>query len=232
MSTVHLVFLVLTFTLPLLFCGVSRWLPSVAFDRSVCRGLALVLLATEVGELVFKIFVEKVPLGSSLPMHLCDWALLATAAALWWQAPRCFEVAYFWGLAGTIQGLFTLAIDHQLALWRHVAFFLIHSGIVVGVLFLVFARGMRPVSASLGRVLMWSEVYLFTALLVNWLTGENYGFLSHPPSTPSPLDHFPKTPWLYVATINGFALGAFALLYVPWWIADRRKKSPLSSTRG
>lgn len=232
MSTVHLVFLVLTFTLPLLFCGVSRWRPSVAFDRSVCRGLALVLLATEVGELVFKIFVEKVPLGSSLPMHLCDWALLATAAALWWQAPRCFEVAYFWGLAGTIQGLFTPAIDHQLALWRHVAFFLIHSGIVVGVLFLVFARGMRPVSASLGRVLMWSEVYLFTALLVNWLTGENYGFLSHPPSTPSPLDHFPKTPWLYVATINGVALGAFALLYVPWWIADRRKKSPLSSTRG
>ena len=48
MSTVHLVFLVLTFTLPLLFCGVSRWRPSVAFDRSVCRGLALVLLATAV----------------------------------------------------------------------------------------------------------------------------------------------------------------------------------------
>lgn len=173
--------------------------------------------------LLFKVLVEAIPLGDALPMHLCDWALLATAAALWWRAPRCFEVAYFWGLAGTIQGLLTPAIDANLGWWREVAFFVVHSGIVVGVLFLVFAKGMRPVPASLGRVFLWSEFYLATALIVNALTDGNFGFLTRPPPTPSLLDFFSRDRWLYVATINAVALAAFVLLYLPWWLVDLRR---------
>lgn len=223
MSTTHAVFLIITCLAPFALRLASRRLKSERFDRGVARSIATVLLATEIGEIFFKIVIERVPTASSLTMHLCDWALLATAAALWWQAPRCFEVAYFWGLAGTIQGLLTPALDPVLAAWRHAAFFVIHSGIVVGVLFLVFAKEMRPMPASLPRVLLWSELYLVAALIVNTLTGQNYGFLAHPPSTPSLLDVFPQMHWLYVATINAVALAAFALLYLPWWIADSRR---------
>ncbi len=227
MSAIHLTFLSLAVALPFVLCGASRRLKSERFDRGVARSIAGSLLATEVGEFLFKVFVERQPLAAALPMHLCDWALLVTAAALWWQRPRCFEVAYFWGLAGTIQGLLTPALDSGLPTWRQSAFFIVHSGIVVGVLFLVFAKGMRPVPTSLPRVLLWSELYLFAALTVNALTGENYGFLAHPPTTHSLLDLFPQTHWRYVATINAVALTAFAFLYLPWWLVDCRRQSSM-----
>lgn len=223
MTAIHLFFLGVTFLAPVVLCLASRCLRSGKFDRVVTRAIAGILLATELGELFFKAVIEREAPAAILPMHLCDWALLVTSAALWWQAPRCFEVAYFWGLAGTVQGLLTPAIDPALAAWRQVVFFVVHAGIVVGVLFLVFARGLRPVSRSWPRVLLWSEVYLAVALLVNALTGQNYGFLAHPPITPSLLDYFPRDRWLYVVTINGVALAAFALLYLPWWIADVRR---------
>jgi hypothetical integral membrane protein (TIGR02206 family) len=231
-TTIHLTFAALTVVAPVVLCGASTQLASPRFDAAVRRTLALVLLATELGELAVKFFLEHLPAGAALPMHLCDWALLATAAALWWRAPRCFEVAYFWGLAGTVQGLLTPALDPAHPLWRQTGFFIIHSGIVISVLFLIFAEKMRPVPASLPRVLLWSEGYLATALLGNALTGENYGFLAHPPPTASLLDQFPQTRWLYVATINGVALGAFALLYLPWWLADRSPSRAQASTVG
>lgn len=225
MSAIHIVFLAITCLAPVALCSASRRLKSERFDRGVARGIAGLLLASEAGEFLFKVLVERLPRAATLPMHLCDWATLATAAALWWQAPRCFEVAYFWGLAGTVQGLLTPALDSRLAAWRQCVFFVVHSGIVVGVLFLVFAKRMRPVPASLPRVFLWSELYLLTALTVNALTGQNYGFLAHPPPTPSLLDLFSQTHWLYVATINGVALTAFALLYLPWGLADFRRRS-------
>jgi hypothetical integral membrane protein (TIGR02206 family) len=155
-------------------------------------------------------------------MQLCDWALFITAAALVWRSARCFEIAYFWGLAGTSQGLLTPTVGQDLVLWRRVGFFVVHAGIVASILYLILALRMRPRTESLPRVLLWSEVYFVAALGVNGMTGENYGFLSHRPATHSLLDFFPTAHWLYAATINGVALVAFALLYLPWWIVDRR----------
>lgn len=224
-SAIHLTFLILTGVAPLVLWAASRQLRSERVDRAVMCSIAALLIVTHLASFGFRIFFERGAPASILPMHLCDWALLITAAALWWNSARCFEVAYFWGLAGTIQGLLTPAIDPAFAAWRHVAFFIVHSGIIVGVLFLVLAKKMRPVPASLPRVLLWSELYLLGALGVNALTDQNYGFLSHPPITPSLLDYFPQQRWLYVATINAVALFAFALLYLPWWIVDLRRRS-------
>ena len=216
--------------LAVILCWTNRRLKSERFDRITTRTIAGVLLAAEFGQLFFEAVIERQPIAAMLPMHLCDWAVFIVSGALWWRSVRLFEVAYFWGLAGTMQGLLTPALDPALAVWRQVVFFVVHSGIVVGVLFLVFAQRMRPSIDSIPRVLVWSGAYLLAALSVNALTGQNFGFLAQPPITPSLLDYFPKEPIYYIASITAVALAAFAVLYLPWWIVDLRTRRPISTT--
>ena len=157
----------------------------------------------------------------ALPMQLCDWALIAVVGALLWRSQTCFELGYFWGLCGTLQALFTPAISRDLAWWKQAAIFLDHAGIVAGVLFLLLVPKMRPL--GMGRIVLWSEIYIASALAVNALTGGNYGFLSHRPEQASLLDLFPDARWLYVATINAVALVFFTAIYLPWLCVQRRR---------
>src|SRR5260370_17839622 len=43
----------------------------------------------------------------SLPLHLCEAGCFLLAAALGCRARFAFEISYFWGLGGTLPGLFT-----------------------------------------------------------------------------------------------------------------------------
>src|ERR1043165_5703422 len=110
MPVLQISFIVLTFAAPLLLWRISARRTSKPFDVAVCRTIAAILLATQATEFCVKVFVERTSLTATLPMHLCDWTLLAAMAALWFRWQACFEVTYFWGLAGTIQALFTPAI--------------------------------------------------------------------------------------------------------------------------
>ncbi len=160
--------------------------------------------------------------ANALPMHLCDWALFAVIAALLGRSQTCFELAYFWGLCGTVQALLTPAIEPDVTCWRQLGFYVLHAGIVAGVLFLLLVPKMRP--RGLWRVFVWSEIYLASALAVNAVTGGNYGFLAHRPAQRTLLDLFPDPHWLYVVSINAVALVFFAAFWLPWLLADRLRK--------
>lgn len=175
---------------------------------------------TYLGDLAFKLSDGQLTPDVALPMQLCDWTLFAVAAALWFGWRTAFELGYFWGLGGSLQALFTPAIEASVGFVRLFGFFLAHSLIVVGVLYLMLARGFRPHPASLVRVIVASELFLVAALAVNACTGGNYGFLAQKPSTPTLLDLFSHTPWLYVVQLNLTALLLFALCYAPWLIVD------------
>lgn len=218
MHPIQLSALVSVVVLPLVFFAAHRWARSVVFETWTRRALAVALIVLEVGMIATKFHG-----GASeelLPMHLCDWALVAVAIALWFRSQTAFEVGYFWALAGTFQALLTPAIEFTVAWWRLCGFFYSHALIVVGVLHLLLVERMRPRPRSLLHVFAWSQVYLAAALMVNALTASNYGFLSHRPAQATLLDHFSDTRWLYVLQINVVALAFFAALYVPWLVAD------------
>ncbi len=222
MQRIQIGFLIFTFAGPLLLWVLSRHLESQRFARGICWFFASALVAAYVGTFVIRVRDDAVDLQNILPMHLCDWALLATVVALLLRWQLCFELAYFWGLSGTVQALITPAVDTTTA-WRVFGFFVIHSVIPAGVLWLMFEFKMRPLRGAYWRVLLWSEVYLVAALLVNSATGANYGFLSERPSTRSLLDFFSDTHWIYVLQINLTGLVLFWLLDLPWQIARRRQ---------
>jgi hypothetical integral membrane protein (TIGR02206 family) len=192
-----------------------------ALVRHAERALALALFIAYACDLAFKWHQGILNPAHALPMQLCDWALLSIAPALWWRWQLGFDLAYFWALAGTLQALFTPEVGQDVTWLQQLGFFFIHAGIVTGVVHLMLTAHFRPRwPRSIVRIVIASEIYLVTALTVNALTGANYGFLSRKPSSHTMLDFFSNDHWVYVAQLNLVAFVFFALLYLPWWIAD------------
>ena len=220
MSRIQIGFIAFTFCAPPLLWVLSRFVRSARLVQAICAAFAAVLVFAYVIAIVIKSRTDGLSWETSIPMHLCDWAAVATVLALLLRSPLAFELSYCWGLAGTAQALFTPAIDVNNSPGV-VPFFLVHSIIPASVLWLMFECGMRPRAGAYWRVMLWSEIYLLVALLTNRWSDGNYGFLSARPANPSVLDYYSDTPWLYVAQINLTAAVVFAILLIPWEIARK-----------
>jgi len=224
MPGIQIGFLIFTVLGPLLLWILSRHLDSARFASGICRFFALALVTAKISTVIAVAREGNLTADYALPMHLCDWALIATVAALTLRHRLCFELAYSWGIAGTAQALITPALDSA-EFWRMFAFFTVHSVIPAGVLWLMFDFKMRPQRGAWLRVALWSQIYIVSALAVNALTVGNYGFLSDRPAVHSMLDFFsdPHGPrrWLYVLEIDLTGLFFFLLLDIPWWFGRR-----------
>ena len=222
MPPIQIAFLIFTFAGPALLWILSRHLDSERFSKGICWFFAIAILSAKIGTTIDVWREGNLTANYALPMHLCDWALIATVLTLTLRRQLCFELAYFWGLAGTAQALITPALDSP-DFWRIFAFFVVHSGIPASVLWLIFDFKLRPQRGASLRVALCSQIYLVCALAVNAATDGNYGFLSGPPAVRSMLDLFSHTRWLYVLEIDLTGLFFFFLLGLPWQIARWRK---------
>ncbi len=206
--------------------------------RAVCWSLATLLLGNVVYAEVYWIATGTWRVGHSLPLHLCDMAHFAAAAALYvagrglldanaakrsrWNT--VFELAYYWGLAGTVQALITPDIGVGYPHPECFRFFASHGTIVASVLVLVIGLRIRPRPWSALRVWAMTNVLVPPVMLFNWLTGSNYMFLCGPPANPSVYDYFGRWP-LSLITLEIAALLVMTLCYSPFWIINRLGRS-------
>jgi hypothetical integral membrane protein (TIGR02206 family) len=133
---------------------------------------------------------------------------------------RWLEVTYFWGIGGSLQAIFTPNLQFGFPDFRFFTFFLDHGAIVAGIIYLMWSRKFRPTLGSVWRTLLWSEIYLVVALVVDQVTGVNYGFLLHKPQAASLLSLLSDWRPLYILQINLVAILFYALLYAPFAIFD------------
>jgi hypothetical integral membrane protein (TIGR02206 family) len=159
-----------------------------------------------------------------LPMQMCDWGIVVVIVAMWTGHQRWFEVAYFWGIGGTLQAVLTPNLRFGFPDWRFISFFTSHCGIIVGVVFLMLTRHYRPYPMSIVRVWLWSEFYFVVTLAVDKLTGFNYGFLLHKPEAFSILSFLSDSWPLYLLQLHSVALLFFLVLYAPFAVFDATKR--------
>ena len=198
-----------------IFWGRSR--KALGARRGFEVGLAVLLLMTSPLQLLIGWRYNLLDRDNILPLHLCDLAALVGVVALLRPRIGWIEVLYFWGLAGTFQGLVTPALSFDFphpAFWL---FFLLHSGIVLAALYLTWGRKFYPRPRSWWRVFLLSQLYVLVVLPFNLITDTNYGFLHEKPPTASILDKFGPWPW-YLLAMEAAALIAFLLLYLPFGI--------------
>lgn len=215
---VHLVTLGLTALIGWFLVRRARQRPGNTLPQD--RILALFLLLLYPSTLAVGWRFDLLNRDNILPCHLCDVAALCGAAALWFKNQRLAELVWFWGLAGTFNGLVTPALAETFPSPGFFSFFALHSGVVIAAFYLVIGLGLRPRPGAVWRAFGWVQVYLILAAAVNFLTGSNYGFLRSKPLQSSLLDLMGPWPW-YIVGLEVLALLLFTLLYLPFRPAEK-----------
>ena len=216
----HIVVILLTVALPLLLAFAVRKTHSRFLERAIIAALTLLLVIDYVGYLIYVRGASDLCWTEMLPMQMCDWAMVVIIVAMWSGNLRWFEVAYFWGIGGTLQAVLTPNLTYGFPDVRFISFFVAHCGVIVGIVFLMLTRRYRPRPMSLVRAFAWSELYFVIALAVDLMTGVNYGFLLHKPEAKTLLTLLSDSRPLYLMQMHLLALVSFAVLYMPFAIYD------------
>lgn len=216
----HLIVIALTISLPFLlaaFVRKSRWPRS---ERLIGRFFALLLLLNYVGFEIYLAATQGLLWQKALPFQLCDWAMVAIIVAFLTGRERWLEVAYFWGIGGTLQAIITPDLKDAFPDVHFFTFFIAHSGIVVAIAFMMIMKKFRPHWISIVRVFAWSELYFGVTIVVDLLTGENYGYLLHKPAAASLLDALSDERVIYILQMHLLAFIFFVVLYLPFALYD------------
>jgi len=220
-SAEHLVTLAVTAMVIATLVVAARLRPG-PWTLVACRILAVVILANEAAWWVWLGAQGTWSLSYALPLQLCDVAAVVSAAALWFRKPLLVELTYFWGLAGTANGLITPDITDHFPSFLFMQYFIGHGTIVAAALLLVIGLRMAPRAGAVVRVFGLTFGLLVLDAGANFVTGGNYLYLRHAPGAHSLLDVLGPWPW-YIAGAAALALVLFALLDLPFAVGRRRR---------
>ena len=182
------------------------------------RVLALVILVNETAWWVWLGMHHAMSVSYALPLQLCDVAAPITALALWLRTPLLVELTYFWGVAGTINGLITPDISDHFPSFPFIQYFVQHGAIVGAALFLVVGLKISPRPWAVVRVYALTVGLLAVDALANLLTDGNYMYLRQTPGVTSVLNLMGPWPW-YIVGAAILAMVLFALLDLPFRIS-------------
>lgn len=227
----HLTVVAASILLPIALARITRQSERAATRIRYAHGVLLVAVATAHYGFQAHAWFSGHPmrLATLLPMHLCDWSLIACVLSCFRriaeQPPRslAFDMAYYLVFAGSIHGLLTPDIDQNTPMHWVILFFIFHGGLISCVLYLLFGTGYRPSEGSVRKVFGVLQLYLLAALAVNALFNTNFGYLAEKPEHYSVMQHLFPWPW-YIVQLEGLALITLSLAYAPFWFLKHRSR--------
>ncbi|HEY0266145.1 MAG TPA: TIGR02206 family membrane protein, partial [Rhizomicrobium sp.] len=140
-------------------------------------------------------------------------------AALLTRRQFLYELGYFWGLGGTLQGMITPDVAYDWPDPQFLFFFVEHGGIMVALLYLTLGTGLRPRARGLPRVIAATLFYAAVAGLCDWALGVNYGFLRAKPPGTTLLSFMAPWPW-YIPELVAAGILSLLVYYLPFAVFD------------
>jgi hypothetical integral membrane protein (TIGR02206 family) len=192
-----------------------------AWTVLACRALAVLIVANECGWWVWLGLQHTWSASYALPFQLCDVVAFVSAAALWSRHPLLAELTYFWGLAGTSNGLISPDVPVHFPHYLFLQYFIAHGTIVAAALLLVVGLRITPRRGAVLRVLALLLGLTGLDAVVNLLTGGNYMYLRHTPGAPTLLDLMGPWPW-YIVAATAVAVAIFVVLDFPFYIGRKQ----------
>ncbi len=218
-SAMHLTILLIVISVNVIMAFVFKKTSGKKISAFFRFGLAFFLIALYIMFSAWSVYVGDWSIDYALPFHICDAAILLTAAMLLTRNRLVFETAYFWVLGGCTQALLTPDVGFDFPHFMFFYFFVGHGIVVTAVLYMIFSERFRPYWSSILRVFILTNIYMGFVAVINVLTGGNYMFLCHKPENASIMDYMGPWPW-YIAVLEFIALIVFLVCYLPYVIGD------------
>lgn len=205
--------------LGLLFAG--RRLRGGAGEARLRRGWAVSIYVWQAWALGWYFLPANFRWDFSLPLQVCDLAVLVSGAALLSEARWLRGLLYFWGLGLSTQAFVTPILVEGPADWHFWFFWVGHTQIVGSSLYDIGVRGYRPTPGDLRRTIAITTVYAAGMIALNAALGSEYGYLA-PTRTPNPtlLDVLGPWPWRF-GPMAAMTIAVFVVLWAIWPMADR-----------
>jgi hypothetical integral membrane protein (TIGR02206 family) len=184
-------------------------------SRGLRFGMAAVLAVSSALYYAYFAMHGQLTFPDRLPLELCDVSLWLVVIALLTLKPAIFDLAYYGALAGAGMSLLTPNVPESYPHFLSVQYFLDHGLMVTAVLFLVWSGQARPRTGSVGRAMLYLNLYAAFAGAFDFIFKTDYMFLRAKPETDTLLTILGPWPW-YILVCEGVALGLFLLLYLPF----------------
>lgn len=161
---------------------------------------------------IYLFYIGKWHIRSSLPLHLCGMSGILAGLVMFWRNQWLFELLLYWGIPGGIHSLLTPVLSNGNDNFLFFEFYLVHAGIILSPLFLIYFLEMQPRKNSWLKIFLLSQFFLLSVGIINWLIGSNYMYVAEKPSVENPL-LMGEWPW-YILGFEIAGLVHFYLLYL------------------
>ena len=211
----HLIALAVTLFIGFFVIYISRRNPSSQICATIAIAIAFLLITAYPVKIIGR-FIDGIEINKDVifPLQLCDVAAIAGFFALILKNRLCAEITYFFGLAGTLQALFTPSTCYDFPSISYFSFFQLHSTVVIAALYLPLALCWKPRKGSVMRVWFCGICYVVIVGAFDFITGANYGFFREK-AEGSLMDILHPWPY-YIIEMAGLALVLFFILAVPF----------------
>ncbi|MGB1312940.1 MAG: TIGR02206 family membrane protein [Bizionia paragorgiae] len=197
---------------------------SLKFKILIFKLIGAVITFTIIGYHTHLALTTDYNITTDLPLFLCSFLGLISMVFTQYRSYWMYEILLFWVFAGTTQAVLTPDIATGFPSFDFFRYWIVHLGLIVMMLYASLVLNMRPTLRSVFKSFISLQVYLLIMLVVNYLLGSNYSYLNRKPTSASVLDYFGDWP-LYILVVELVLLPYFLLLYLPFYLANRHKKS-------
>jgi hypothetical integral membrane protein (TIGR02206 family) len=218
-STEHISIVVGWLILTVALILYARRLPE---NRALRIGKAIgwTIFGAEAFWLFHKLATHAFDVRYNLPLDLCNIGALAAPFLMMRRHPRLFQILYFWIMTGTLQGVLTPDMQSAFPYIGYLKYWVIHAGLVTGVLYIVFVYRWQPTFRGLGLAFGAIQVYAVVTYGLNLLFNSNYGYLMRKPEGASLFDYFGEH---YILVAQGVCLVFFFVFWSPFALVSKKK---------
>lgn len=222
-SLSHIIVLCLIVLIATIFIFIVRYFKKPVVERCCSIILSVLIILILIRTFFYNISFSGFSIKYDLPLHLCDiLSVIIVFALLFNKSKYLFEISYYWAFGGTIHALLTPALLVDFPDLGFILFFSNHSLVIIAILFMTIGLKKRLYPKSIIRILIFSNIYLFIVGIFNLIFKANYGFLCKKPINPTLLDSLGPWPY-YLISLEIIAIITILLLYLPFYIYDKRK---------